>query len=142
MDQWREKFRRFMIGRYGADQLGRFLAAAVIVMIISQYVLRFFWHGRLLYRILNALELVGIIWLYFRIFSKNIQKRWQENQIYLRYEFYVTEYIKKLRFRFSESRKYRIFKCPGCGQKVRVPRGHGKIRIHCPKCGTDFIRKS
>ena len=38
-----------MSGRYGADQLGRFLAAAVIVMIISQSVLRFFWHGRLLY---------------------------------------------------------------------------------------------
>ena len=90
----------------------------------------------------NVLELAVIVLLYFRMFSKNVNRRWQENQAYLRMQFYVSEYFKRLRFRFTEGRKYRIFKCPGCGQKVRIPRGHGKVSIHCPKCGTDFIKKS
>mgnify|MGYP001122250664 CR=1 FL=1 len=33
-------------------------------------------------------------------------------------------------------------KCPGCGQKIRVPRGRGKIAIRCPKCNREFIRRS
>ena len=90
----------------------------------------------------NVLELAVIVLLYFRMFSKNVNRRWQENQAYLRMQFYVSEYFKRLRFRFTEGRKYRIFKCPGCGQKVRIPRGHGKVSIHCPKCGTDFIKRS
>ena len=88
------------------------------------------------------MELAVIILLYFRMFSRNVNRRWQENQAYLRMQFYVSEYFKKLRFRFSEGRKYRIFKCPSCGQKVRIPRGHGRVSIHCPKCGTDFIKRS
>ena len=57
----------------------------------------------------NVLELAVIVLLYFRMFSKNVNRRWQENQAYLRMQFYVSEYFKRLRFRFTEGRKYRIF---------------------------------
>ncbi len=33
-------------------------------------------------------------------------------------------------------------KCPKCGITTRVPKGKGKIRITCPKCGEIFQRKS
>ena len=122
MNKVREKLQRFMIGRYGMDQLGQFIMYAVLVLIF--------------------LELAGFFLLYFRMFSKNVGKRYQENQVYLRLRFYVTEYFRKIKFRFTEGRKYRIFKCPDCGQKVRIPRGHGKVSVHCPKCGTDFIKRS
>ena len=36
----------------------------------------------------------------------------------------------------------RYFSCPHCRQQVRVPKGRGKISITCPKCGTQFIKKS
>ena len=42
----------------------------------------------------------------------------------------------------EERRKYKVFICPTCKQKLRVPRGKGKISISCPKCGTSFIKKT
>ena len=138
MNRFREKLQRFMIGRYGMDQLGRFLFGVLCVLVVLNLFIRFGPLGLLV----NVLELAVIILLYFRMFSRNVNRRWQENQAYLRMQFYVSEYFKKLRFRFSEGRKYRIFKCPSCGQKVRIPRGHGRVSIHCPKCGTDFIKRS
>ena len=138
MNRFREKLQRFMIGRYGMDQLGRFLFKVLCVLVVLNLFVRF----GVLALAVNVLELAVIVLLYFRMFSKNVNRRWQENQAYLRMQFYVSEYFKRLRFRFTEGRKYRIFKCPGCGQKVRIPRGHGKVSIHCPKCGTDFIKKS
>ena len=138
MNRFREKLQRFMIGRYGMDQLGRFLFKVLCVLVVLNVFVRF----GVLALAVNVLELAVIVLLYFRMFSKNVNRRWQENQAYLRMQFYVSEYFKRLRFRFTEGRKYRIFPCPGCGQKVRIPRGHGKVSIHCPKCGTDFIKKS
>ena len=42
----------------------------------------------------------------------------------------------------EERKKYKVFICPTCKQKLRVPRGKGKISISCPKCGTSFIKKT
>ena len=66
----------------------------------------------------------------------------QENQVYLRWRFYVGEWFRNLKFRIQEGRRYKIFKCPGCGQKIRIPRGHGKIQIRCRKCGREFFGRS
>ena len=37
---------------------------------------------------------------------------------------------------------YHYYRCPQCRQKLRVPRGRGRIQISCPRCGTQFIKKS
>lgn len=42
----------------------------------------------------------------------------------------------------EQKKIYRFFVCPSCSQKVRVPRGKGRIEITCPKCRTAFIKKS
>lgn len=138
MNRIREKFQRFMIGRYGMDQLGQFMMTVVLVLIVINVFIRAYLPSM----ILDTLELAGLIAMYFRMFSKNIGKRYQENQAYMGMRFYVTEYWRKLKFRFTEGRKYHIFKCPSCKQKIRIPRGHGKVSIHCPKCGNDFIKKT
>lgn len=127
-----------MIGRYGMDALGQFMMWAVIGVILVNLLI----HARIPSMCLDTLELAGLICLYFRMFSRNIGKRYEENQAFLRVRFHVTEYFKRLKFRFSQNREYHIFKCPKCGQKIRIPRGHGKVSIHCPKCGEDFIKKS
>ena len=123
-----------MIGRYGVDELNRFLMGVTMVLIVLDLFIR----SHFLY-LLGALCL---ILCYYRMLSKNISRRFTENQKYLNLEFRVRESWKNLKFKIGEGRKYHIYKCPGCGQKIRIPRGKGKISIHCPKCNTDFIKHS
>ncbi len=134
-DRWREETRRFMIGRYGPDELSRFLLGIVFVLIAVNL---FLPHGAPLV----ILEMLLLVFCYYRILSKDSNRRFQENQKYLTWKFHVTEWFKNLKFRAKEGNKYKIFKCPNCGQKIRIPRGHGKISIHCRKCGHDFLGRS
>lgn len=134
MSQFRERFSRFMIGRYGSDKLSRFLMGTVFALIFAGIFIRSYW--------VDIAALFLIVLSYFRMFSKNIGKRFEENQKFERISFRVTEFFKKLRFKFQQMRQYHIYKCPSCGQKIRIPRGKGKVSVHCPKCSTDFIKKS
>ena len=73
MDNLRDKFRRFMVGRYGMDELNRFLAALTLIFVIVHLFVRspvFFW-----------LELASIILVYMRMFSRNTGKRFHENHL-------------------------------------------------------------
>lgn len=130
----REKLQRFMIGRYGVDELNRFLMTMAMVFVLLDLFVRshFLYLG----------GLVFMVFCYVRMFSKNVGKRFKENQVYLHYQFFVKEYFRKQKFKLQEMRKYHIYRCPNCKQKIRIPRGKGKISIHCPKCHTDFIRHS
>ena len=52
LNRLREKFQRFMIGRYGMDQLGQFMVSAVLVVIVVNLFVR----AALPSMILNMLE--------------------------------------------------------------------------------------
>ena len=71
----REKIYRFMQGRYGGDQLNRFL----MVMVLICFAVSLFG-GRVFYLIGTAI----LVYAYFRMFSRNIFKRRAENTAYLR----------------------------------------------------------
>lgn len=130
----REKLSRFMMGRYGTDSLNKcLLGVSMLLLIISLFI------GRtLLYTVALAL----LIYSYFRMFSRNTAARMAENDKYLR----VTERVRRLfrvnKLRFEQRGAYRFFKCPGCGQQVRVPKGRGRIMITCPKCRVSFEKTS
>lgn len=135
----REKFIKFMQGRNGVDQLSRFTMGVALVSIILAIFPR---NGSALGALLDTIGLLAIVYTYYRILSKDIQRRYQENQKYL-------EKTNKIRMRFRkeknmmEQRKtHHIYTCPGCGQKIRIPKGKGKIEIDCPKCHTKFVKKS
>ncbi len=130
----KEKIQRFMMGRYGADELSK--AQSVVVMILL--VLSLF--GRL--GILYWLALALMIYSIWRMFSKNVSKRYEENQKYLNYRYKATVKIDRMKKHFAQRKIYRFYKCPQCKQKVRVPKGRGKICITCPKCRTEFVKKS
>lgn len=122
----KEKLYRFMQGRYGADQLNRF------IMILSLLVLVISLFGP---RILYVLGIALLILAYYRMLSKNIYRRRAENSVYLKYTY-------KIKNAFIQNKTYHIYKCPSCKQKIRIPRGKGRIEIRCPKCSQTFIKKS
>lgn len=133
----KEKFIRFMEGRYGVDQLSKFTMAAALIFIILSLFIR--GTGGAL---LNTIGLLAIVYTYFRIFSRNIQARYGENQKYLNATQKLRYRINKEKSIMEQRKTHHIYSCPGCGQKIRIPKGKGRIEIDCPKCHTKFIKNS
>jgi len=134
MNRYREKLMRFMQGRNGFDQFSQFLNMVVLVI----FVLSLFIKWAPLYYIGIAL----LVYMYFRVFSRNIPKRYAENQKFcnMRYDFSIKK--NKMKKEWEQRKIYRFYRCPMCKQKVRVPKGRGKICITCPKCREEFVRRS
>lgn len=134
MNSFKDKMTRFMYGRYGMDQLSRNLSLICLVLLIVTMFVR--------NNIIYMIALVGIVYTYFRVFSRNISRRSEENEKYLKFHYKVVGKLNKIKFRITDSKTHRIFRCPSCSQKIRVPRGKGKISIKCPKCRIEFIKKT
>lgn len=134
MNKLREKMMHFMIGRYGTDHFTRFLMGVTFVCIA----LSLFSRRNLFY----YLGMILLIYSYFRILSKNHAARYKENQKYLRYELLVKNTWKAQMEKRKQSKLYHIYHCPDCKQKIRIPRGKGKIAITCPSCHTEFYKRS
>ena len=123
-----------MSGRYGADELSRMLLAISMVFLIISMLSR--WNLFYLFAI------VLLIYTYFRMFSRNVSKRYAENQKYLNWKYRLVVKKDRKKKQWEQRKIYHFYKCPSCGQKVRVPKGKGKICITCPKCRMEFVRKS
>ena len=134
MYRMNSNMQRFMVGRHGADEFGRFISAATLVCLVLSIITKwrlFYWVG------------LGLIfYTYFRMFSRNIPKRYAENQKFLTLRYKTISKWNLMKKHWAESKTHRFFKCPQCKQKVRVPKGRGKICITCPKCKTEFVKKS
>lgn len=93
-------------------------------------------------RIFYVLALALLVYAYYRMFSKDLSKRSAENQWYLKKEMKVRGWWQRKKKAIAGRKEYKIYKCPKCGQKIRVPRHKGKIAIRCRKCGEEFIRRT
>ena len=126
----RERLYRFMIGRYGTDSLNNFLFAIYIILfLINLFVPTL---------IVALLETVLVVWMFFRLLSRNIYKRRMENEKFLKM-------MKKPRAFFAlqknkhRDRKTHVYKtCPACKSTLRLPRQKGKHTAVCPKCARRF----
>ena len=134
----RERLARFMIGRNGNDQLNRFLLLADVVLLLLASLLGRTALGSFLY--LLVLALLGLT--YFRMLSRNVYKRRSENESYLRRKQQLLSRFRVLKESWKQRKDYKFFTCPSCRSVMRVPRGRGKIRIVCHKCGNTFMGKS
>ena len=130
----REKLRRFMLGRYGTDGLNQFLSIASLVLLLIAIVSRV--------SLLTWLGVALLVFCYYRTFSRNISKRTEENYKYYAVKDRIRNMFSGLKDQWDNRRLYHYYRCPQCRQKLRVPRGRGRIQISCPRCGTQFIKKS
>ena len=135
LDKVRASFARFMSGRYGADQLS--MAQVIAALVIS--ILGSFFGARMVAMVLSDALL---IWAFFRMLSKDRYRRAHENEVYLSKTEGVRRGITEWLNRVKNGKKYRYFTCPKCKQRLRVPRGVGKIELTCPKCGRKKVIKT
>lgn len=134
MEKYKTKLRQFMIGRYGVDQLSLFLLGLGLVSMIFTIPFHTF--------IVRLIPLALIVLCYYRIFSKKVYKRQQENFKFIRFYTPIQKKYKVLVKQFKERKTHRYLKCPNCKQTLRVPKGKGKISITCPKCKNVFHGRS
>ena len=133
----RNWLRKVMTGRYGVDEFSRFLNTTAMLSLVLSVL---FNNGLSVFFLL--LSFGSLIWNYIRMFSRNTYKRRTENNAYLTIRYNLTRKVSGLKQRMQQKKYYRFYKCPKCGITTRVPKGKGKIRITCPKCGEIFQRKS
>lgn len=126
--------RAFMAGRNGIDQLGIALVILALVLNSIGQVTRLMF--------LSVLALAVLVFTIFRILSKNLSKRREENRRFLGFWDNIKTKRAGWKEMRSQSKYYKFFTCPGCKSKLRVPRGKGKIQITCPRCGLRFSGKS
>ncbi|MDF2943221.1 MAG: hypothetical protein K0S01_2079 [Herbinix sp.] len=128
------QIRKFMYGRYGFDQFTRALVVMSLILSLISTFLRF--------NLLSMLSYLPFVYALFRILSKNIAKRTQENMKYCKMANQCKKMFNDIKLSLVGTKTHKYFKCVHCKQSIRVPRGKGKISITCPKCKTEFIRRT
>lgn len=126
--------KRFMAGRYGADQLSVTLLIVSLVLSLAASITG-----------LPVLMYLGYIPLglcLYRMLSRDMPRRRMENYRFAMFVSPLYSWASKKVYRIKDMKMSRYFKCPGCRAELRVPRGKGKINICCPKCKTEFIKKT
>lgn len=124
------KLAQFMQGRYGIDYL-------YVTGIIFYFVLSFIQTFAQI-PFLNMLLTIFIIWIFYRVFSKNISTRRAENQKFMTWTSKIQRKVKPVWQRIHHVRTHRYRKCPECGVTLRLPLKRGRRQVVCPKCQNRF----
>ena len=127
-------FRKYMQGRYGSDQLSMFLT---VISFLVLFISNFKGLGFIMY-----LGYIPLVFVFVRMFSKNIEKRRMENYKFSIFISPLYSFFKTKMKILKDMKTHRYFKCPKCKQKLRVPKNKGKISITCTNCKNEFVRKT
>lgn len=162
MNNWKMMLYRLMQGRHGNDELSQFLMIAGLVMLLVSNFLRL--------GIFHTLAWVMLVYAYFRVMSRNIPKRQQENRKFLEMK---ANFMRKKSAgtggwqqkraqkqqakqakqqaqqqdysqyqQEADTENYNYYRCRNCGQIVRVPKGKGTVKITCPECKNTFTDRT
>ena len=134
MGKFKTKLQRFFYGRYGNDTLGRVLLWVYIGLLLLYTVLSLFDPSAFLYVIYLLLSTALVIYMFFRMLSRNIPARRRENEKFC-------GFFKLLRNRFRDRKTHVYRKCPKCHAVLRLPKSRGKHTVVCPRCKERFSVK-
>ena len=130
---FRYKLAQFFYGRYLSYGLDALTVIITVFCLISSFV-NIFVGSILLYLFQTCL----LIYMLFRLFSKNLSKRQQENKVFADF-FTAIKASKQLHQRIkSEINNHVYKKCPHCRVVLRLPRKPGAHTVKCPRCGESF----
>ncbi len=125
---------RFMQGRNGIDNLGYHALWGGLILSILDMFLR-----------TGLLSLVGnVLYFYaiFRMLSRNVGKRQEENRRYAQFYDKASREVKQFFLRLKGMKTYKYFRCPGCKSRLRLRRGAGEKHITCPVCKHQFDQRA
>ena len=122
-------FRRMFIGRNGPDQFSFGLTILAFILSLIR-----------VWEYMYIISLVFMAYAVFRMFSRNVEQRRKENYAFLRVVNKPKTWYYRSKVRHKQRKLYKVFKCPNCFQKLRVPRGKGKVQIKCSACGHKFTK--
>ena len=128
----KQRFLNFMKDRYGWDILNNI----IIYLSLGFAVVNLFKKSEFL--TLTSFILFSIA--LFRMLSKNKRKRAMEQLKF--FNLISPIYSRLLKFSSKDRKNYKYFKCKNCGQELRIPKGKGKIKVICPNCKYEEIKKS
>ena len=130
MNKFINKLQRFLNGRYGPDELYKFmLIICLMIIIINMFINSI---------ILRILELIIFGLALFRFLSKNRYKRNKENKKYLEFINKIKNFFDYQKKKYNDRDTHMYKKCPKCKQKIRLPLKKGKHTVKCPNCKERF----
>ena len=129
----RNAIQRFMYGRYGNDQLNLFLMVLYLLLYLAYMLTRL--------ELFFLFSWVLLVCALFRLLSRDHARRRSENARFMRMAGPVLRWL-RMRRTIRRDKEHVYFKCPNCGQQLRVPRGKGNITVSCRNCGASFQEKS
>lgn len=117
----------FMQGRNGMDlcaqwALGAGLALTALDLLLAS-------------GLLSTLGLACLAYSTFRCCSRNVASRALENAKFERAMRKPLQQRERLNLRWANRKTTKYFRCGQCGQSLSVPKGKGRLRVTCPKCG-------
>ena len=131
---------RFMYGRYGTDNLNRAMLVLYIVIIAARFITMIFSDSVAAALVFETILWALIIIIFYRMLSRNVYKRSQENAVYLKIRNRFYGHIKAFFNGIGDrSKKYAV--CPACSAVIRFPRKKGVHSARCPKCGAAMTVK-
>lgn len=128
-----QRLREFMVGRYGNDVLNTVLFATGAFLSVVMSLFRVPFGG--------LISLIPYGFAIYRMLSKNYTKRNAENAKFLEMSAPWRTFLMK-KFRQFQDKDHRYYSCPKCHNTLRVPKGRGKIKISCPHCSKEFIKRT
>ena len=130
---FRYKLAQLFYGRYLSYGLDALTVIITVFCLIISFV-NIFVGSILLYLFQTCL----LIYMLFRLFSKNISKRQQENKVFADF-FNAIKASKQLHQRIKSEKNTHVYKkCPHCKVVLRLPRKPGAHTVKCPRCGESF----
>ena len=122
----------FMYGRYGNDELTKFLLISALILTIISWIPRLGW--------VYLLAIVLLSCSLMRSFSRKFERRHRERDCYLQLRKPIFDFFKLSKNKWRDRKTHIYFKCKKCKSVLRVPKGKGSIIVICTRC-KDRIEK-
>jgi len=130
MEGFSRKVAQQMEGRYGYDQLGVLLLVLSLVFLV----LDFWWRPWAM-----IVAWVLLIVQTVRMLSRNYEARRRENEAFQRVIAGPASWVRRTRSKWANRKTKAYVRCPHCHAEFALPKGKGKLRATCPKCGEKSV---